>query len=319
MPLIKNSNYKTPKIWYRNPHVSTIYFGRFLKTNPPIYQRERLELNDGDFLDVDFTIRSTKKVVILCHGLEGGSIRTYNNTSANYFLSKDFSVFAWNNRSCSGEMNRLLRMYHHAVIEDLNTIVEYVINKGFEEVYLMGFSMGGAQIMNYLSRMTINPKVKAAVAVSTPIQLKGSAESLKKGFNKVYLQNFITKISKKFDIKREQFPDAIDWKKLEKIKSFDEIDEHFTAVVHGFSDKEDYYKKASPAYSMHATNIPVLVINALDDPFLDENCFPIDFAKSHPFVFLETPENGGHCAFPTTSPKLSFPEIRALEFFEEIK
>lgn len=319
MPIVKKSKYKTPNFWYRNPHISTIYFGRFLKTTPPTYQRERLELNDGDFLDVDFILQSPKKAVILCHGLEGGSVRTYNNTSANYFIEQNYSVFAWNNRSCSGEMNRLLRMYHHAVIDDVDTVVKYVIDKGFDEVYLIGFSMGGAQIINYLSRMNINPKVKAAVAVSTPIELKDSAESLKKGFNKVYLQNFISKISKKFELKKEQFPNEVDWRKLEKIRSFDEIDDYFTAPVHGFSDKDDYYKKASPSYSMDATKIPVLVINAWDDPFLGENCFPMDFAKNHPYVFLETPENGGHCAFPTHLPKLSYPEIRALEFFKEIK
>lgn len=319
MPLIEKSNYKTPKIWYRNPHISTIYFGRFMKTNPPIYQRERLELDDGDFLDVDFAIQSTRKAIILCHGLEGGSIRTYNNTSANYFINQNYSVFAWNNRSCSGEMNRLLRLYHHAVIEDLNTIVEYVISKGFQQIYLLGFSMGGAQIMNYLSRMNVNPKVKAAVAVSTPIQLKDSAESLKKGFNRIYLRNFITKISKKFEVKKKQFPEAIDWSKLNEIKSFDEIDDYFTAPVHGFIDKDDYYKRASPAYSMDATKTPVLIINALDDPFLGKNCFPKDFAQNHPYVFLEITENGGHCAFPTHFNKISFPEIRALEFFNEIK
>src|SRR5690625_6870656 len=65
MPIVKKSKYKTPKFWYRNPHISTIYFGRFLKTTPPIYQRERLELSDGDFLDVDFILQSPKKAVIL--------------------------------------------------------------------------------------------------------------------------------------------------------------------------------------------------------------------------------------------------------------
>src|SRR5690606_2329175 len=142
----------------------------------------------------------------------------YNNTSANYFIEQNYSVFAWNNRSCSGEMNRLLRMYHHAVIDDVDTVVKYVIDKGFDEVYLIGFSMGGAQIINYLSRMNINPKVKAAVAITNPIELKDSTESLKKGFNKVYPQTFIYKISNKVEMKKDQFNNLIDWQKFKKIK-----------------------------------------------------------------------------------------------------
>jgi predicted alpha/beta-fold hydrolase len=316
MPFIESSNYLAPSRWYKNPHVSTIYLGRFKKTIPPNYQRERIELEDGDFLDVDFVLKSKETAIILCHGLEGASVRAYNNTSSQYFLEKDFSVFAWNNRSCSGEMNRLPLLYHHAVIEDVEVIVNWVLEKGFQRVYLMGFSMGGAQVMNYLGRKIIDDRIKAAVAVSTPIHLKDSAETLKKGFNKVYLKNFTRKITKKLKIKQEQYPDLIDWSKLKSIKTFDEVDEYFTAPLHGFLDKEDYYEKASPDYSMEKIKTPVLVINAWDDPFLGENCYPIDFAQKHAFVYLEIPENGGHCAFPMKNSPYSYSEIRGFEFFQ---
>lgn len=318
MPLIKESNYKLPGFYYGNGHISTIYIGRFWKTQPPKYNRKRLELRDGDFLDIDFAEHSTDKAVILCHGLEGASDRTYNNTSAAYFLDHNFSVFAWNNRSCSGEMNRLLRLYHHAAIDDLDQVINFVISKGYQEIYLLGFSLGAAQIMNYFGRKTVDQRVKAGVAVSVPVQLKDSAEILKKGFNRVYLLNFIRKIDKKLKLKAEQFPDALDWSKLENIRSFDEIDEFYTAPAHGFNGKEDYYKKASPAYSIDGIQTPCLILNALDDPFLGKNCYPKEFSKKNPFVFLETPEHGGHCAFPLKDKRNSYSEIRALEFFNEI-
>lgn len=319
MPIVKNSNYKLPGFYYGNGHVSTIYIGRFWKTYAPKYTRKRLELADGDFLDIDFTEHSRDKAVILCHGLEGASERTYNNTSAAYFLNHNYSVFAWNNRSCSGDMNRLLRLYHHAAIQDLDEVIKFVMSKGYTEIYLLGFSLGAAQIMNYFGRMEVDARIKAGVAVSVPVHLKDSAEVLKKGLNRIYLLNFIRKIDKKLKLKAEQFPDALDWSKLQHIKSFDEIDEFYTAPVHGFLDKEDYYKKASPDFSMDGIKTPCLILNALDDPFLGENCYPKDFAKSNPFVFLETPEHGGHCAFPLKEQRNSFSEIRALEFFKEVK
>lgn len=317
MPLVVESKYVAPSFFYRNPHVSTIYMGRFKKTTPPDYQRHRLELTDGDFLDIDFIHKNPKKAIILCHGLEGASNRTYNNTSAKYFLQNDFSVFAWNNRSCSGEINRLPKLYHHGVVEDFSEMVDFVLDKNFEEIYLLGFSMGGAQIMNYLGSTDVDARIKAAVAVSTPIQLKSSAETLKRGFNKVYLKNFTRKISKKLKAKAVQFPDAVDWGKLKQIRTFDEIDEFFTAPLHGFMGREDYYEKASPAYVMKKIQTPVLVLNAWDDPFLGEECYPIDFAKNHAFVYLETPKNGGHCAFPLKNSEFSYSEIRALEFFKD--
>lgn len=318
MPIVENSKYKPPKIWYKNPHLTTIYVSRFLKTDLPNYERERLELADGDFIDVDYLIQSPTKAIILCHGLEGMSTSTYNNKSANYFRDQGFSVFAWNNRSCSGEMNRLLKLYHHAVVEDLEAVIQSVIAKGFEEIYLLGFSMGAAHILNYLGRCEVDSKIKGSVAVSAPIQLKDSSETLKRGFNRIYLKNFTYKIAKKLAIKREQFPDALDWGKLERIKSFDEIDEYFTAPTGGFIDREDYYKKASPAYSLDGIKHPVLILNALDDPFLGDGCYPIDFAKRNPYVFLELTKNGGHCAYPSHISKQSYSEIRAFEFFQNI-
>lgn len=319
MPLINQSKYVAPSVFYKNPHISTIYIGRFKKTIAPKYVRKRLELKDGDFLDIDYLLKSPKKAVILCHGLEGASNRTYNNTSADYFLKNDFSVFAWNNRSCSGEMNRLPKLYHHGAVEDFAEMVNFVLEQNFEEIYLLGFSMGGAQIMNYLGTFEIDSRIKAAVAVSTPIQLKSSAETLKKGFNKVYLKNFTRKISKKLKSKSEQFPDLLDWSQIRSIRTFDEIDEFFTAPLHGFSGREDYYERASPGFVMRKIKTPVLVLNAWDDPFLGEDCYPVEFAKTNPYVYLETPQNGGHCAFPMKNSPYSFSEIRALEFFRSLK
>lgn len=317
MPLIEHSQYQPSHFLYKNPHISTIYVGRVKKTKPPIYKRERLELEDGDFLDVDYHLKSPKKAVILCHGLEGNSTRTYNNTSATYFLNQNFTVFAWNNRSCSGEMNRLPRLYHHAVVEDLEKVVNWVIEQGFEEIFLLGFSMGGAQILNYLGTKEVNPKIKSGVAVSAPVQLKSSAEILKRGFNQVYLKNLLSKISKKLKEKSEQYPELLDWDKLKNIRTFDEVDEYFTAPLHGFLDKEDYYKRASPGFVMHNIKIPVLILNALDDPFLGKACYPYKFAKEHSFVYLETPKHGGHCAFPQGKTIFSYSEMRAFKFFED--
>lgn len=315
MPYIEKSNYKPP-FYYRNGHVSTIYSGRIKKTIVPDYKRERLELPDGDFLNLDYKINSnSRKAIILCHGLEGDSRRAYNNTCANFFLKKDFSVFAWNNRSCGGEMNRLPRFYHHGITEDLQSVITYVLSQGFTEIYLTGFSLGAAQVMNYLGKNSVDQKIKGAVAVSAPVQLKSCSEKLKKGFNRVYLNVFTKKLKRKFLEKAKQYPDIIDLKRIPEIRTFDEVDEYFTAPIHGFKDRNDYYEKASPDYTMKNIKTPVLIINAQDDPFLGEDCYPVEFAKNNEFVYLETPKFGGHCAFPLAHSPYSWTDLRAYEFF----
>ena len=319
MPLINYSSYnQSVSFLHKHKHISTIYAGMFKKFPTPDYKREILELQDGDFLAIDYNLKNTNKAIILCHGLEGNSQRTYMNSCATYFLQRNFSVFAWNNRSCSGEMNRLPRLYHHAAIEDLDAVIQFALTK-VDEVYLIGYSMGGAQTLNYLGRTNnINERIKAAIAISVPIEVKSSVESLKKGFNKVYMKNFTNDLIPKLKYKAEQFPELLNWDKIKDIKGFDDLDDYFTAPLHGFKNRDDYYFKVSPARSITNITKPVLIINALDDPFLGEDCYPKEFAKNSTTVYLEIPKYGGHCAFPMKNVPHSYAEIRAFTFIESL-
>ncbi len=319
MPLIEHSEYDSPSIIHRNRHISTIYAALIKKFEVPEYTREKHELNDGDFINIDYILNGSKKAVILCHGLEGDSRRTYNNSCAAYFLQKNFSVFAWNNRTCGGEMNRLPRLYHHGAVDDLDEVVRFALKKGIEDIYLIGYSMGGVQLLNYLGWTKIDQRIKAAVSISVPTHIATSAEVLKQGFNRVYLKNFTIDIKKKLKYKAAQFPDFINRDQIDNISSFDEVDQYFTAPLHGFASRDDYYERVSPEFSLKDITIPVLIINSLDDPFLGERCYPRTIAKDSAYVYLETPKYGGHCAFPLRDSEYSYAEKRAFEFFESFR
>lgn len=316
MPYISNSSYETDFI-FQNGHISTIYSGIIRKLESPEYRRKRLFLTDGDFLLLDYVLQTSKKAIILCHGLEGDSKKNYNNACANFFIEQGYSVFAWNNRSCGGEMNLLPNLYHHGSIEDLGAVINYVLAQNIEEVFLVGFSLGGDQILNYLGRKQVSEKIKAAVAISAPFQLKSSAEKIQGGLSKIYLSRFIRKIRGKIQQKSIQFPSLISKEISKNIKSFEDVIDRFIVPVHGgYKDLADYYKKASPAYSTDGINIPVLVINAWDDPILGKEDHPIAMAEQHKYLYLETPHHGGHCAFPLKISKHPYSVVRAFEFFK---
>ncbi|WP_271424042.1 YheT family hydrolase [Aequorivita sinensis] len=316
MPYISNSSYETDFI-FQNGHISTIYSGIIRKLESPEYRRKRLFLTDGDFLLLDYVLQTSKKAIILCHGLEGDSKKNYNNACANFFIEQGYSVFAWNNRSCGGEMNLLPNLYHHGSIEDLGAVINYVLAQNIEEVFLVGFSLGGDQILNYLGRKQVSEKIKAAVAISAPFQLKSSAEKIQGGLSKIYLSRFIRKIRGKIQQKSVQFPSLISKEISKNIKSFEDVIDRFIVPVHGgYKDLANYYKKASPAYSTDGINIPVLVINAWDDPILGKEDHPIAMAEQHKYLYLETPHHGGHCAFPLKISKHPYSVVRAFEFFK---
>ncbi|TWP23880.1 alpha/beta fold hydrolase [Apibacter muscae] len=321
MNYIKKSTYNpTENLIYTNAHLSTIVAGAIKKYPIPPYNRERLELEDGDFLLLDWwRNENTNKLIILSHGLEGHSRRTYINSCADYFHQAGYSILAWNQRSCGGEMNRLPSLYHVGMIHDLEKVVTYSITQGYSEVYLIGYSMGGAVSLNYTGRMKIPKELKACIAFSSPLDFVSNAETFRKPANYIYLKNFINDFKKKLKYKSKQYPDIFDINLIRSINSFDEFDEYVTVPLFGFKNKEDYYKKVSPIHILDNINIPTLIVNAKNDPFLSPESFLKENQMSNANIYFEMPKYGGHIGFMLPKSKFSWVEIRAKEFIEDIK
>jgi hypothetical protein len=103
---------------------------------------------------------------------------------------------------------------------------------------------------------------------------------------------------------------------LKSVKSLKQFDDVITGPLHGFKDAEDYYEKNSSLYFLEKIRIPVLIVNAQNDPFLSEECIPYRLAERLDFVYLEAPKEGGHCGFyPKNYQGFTWSEERAAEWF----
>jgi uncharacterized protein len=318
VPLV-TSSYRPP-LFLKNGHLATILPSIFRKVTEVAYERERLELADGDFLDLEWLQGEGKGCIILSHGLEGSADRHYVKGMAKYFHAKGWDVVAWNCRSCSGEMNRLPRFYHHGATEDLGAVVEAVISRGvYEKIVLGGFSMGGSLSLKYLGEHgpAAPSEIKAAVVFSVPCDLGASVEELAKRKNAFYRKRFLKKLERKIHAKSRMFPSVISAEGFETIRFFPEFDNRYTAPLHGFANSDDFYAKASALRYMAEIDRPTLVVNALNDPFLPQACYPLELAESHRQVYLETPRYGGHVGFSKQGIRDSWMEERAWEFVAE--
>ena len=143
----------------------------------------------------------------------------------------------------------------------------------------------------------LSSKIKASVAISVPIDLKDSSISLQKRENKLYNWRFLRTLSKKMFLKHNQFPKELDIKPLKTIKNLTDFDEYFTSKINGFKNAQDYYSKASSKQFICNISRPTLLINAKDDPFLSQSCFPINEAKNSLNFYLMIPKYGGHVGF----------------------
>ncbi len=108
-------------------------------------------------------------------------------------------------------------------------------------------------------------------------------------------------------------PEAIDPAGVEKVRSFRQFDDRYTAPMHGFRDAEDYWRKSSCRQFLPGIRVPTLLVNAFNDPFLPPECFPIIEAENSPFFFLETPKAGGHVGFASLG-ETYWSEIRTVDF-----
>lgn len=315
MPFIQSKHIGNK--WNKNKHLETILPALFRKVNVK-YTRERLELADGDFIDLDWINNGNKNILILFHGLEGSSQSQYIKGFAKHFSNHYFDVCAVNFRSCSGENNRLLTSYHMGQSNDINLIVEHILKqKRCDKIVLGGFSLGGNVLLKYLGENAnqLHQKIKCAFTFSVPIDLAASSHVLSNNFNKPYMINFLKSLNKKIIEKSKHFPNQVDISGIEKIKTFSEWDAKYTAKLHGFKSAHDYYSKCNSLQFLYKITIPTLLVNALNDPFLTKTCFPIELAKKHDYLHLETPKKGGHVGFSMNGIHGNYySEIRALEF-----
>ncbi|MEM6725350.1 MAG: alpha/beta fold hydrolase [Bacteroidota bacterium] len=316
MPRIA-TKYQRGPIGLFNKHLQTIYPSLFRKFEDLIYDRERLELDDGDFLDLDWKTQDSKRLVIVSHGLEGSSDRHYVKGTVKAFIDDGWDALAWNCRSCSGEMNRLLRLYHHGATDDLKRVVSHVESLDrYETVVLVGFSMGGGLTLKYLGEESENTPslIKAAVAISVPVNLVASLPEIEKWGNYFYKRRFLRKLTVKVKGKAELYPDVIDLTGIDQIRNFDEFDNRYSAPINGFKDAKDFYSKVSAHPYVPHIRIPTLILNAWNDPLLSPECFPEQLADEMENLYLETPKIGGHVGFLRPGKQLSYADIRALEF-----
>lgn len=324
MPLLK-STYKSPR-FLTNCHLQTIFPYLFRKIKGVPYKRERIITPDDDFLDLDWAkVSNPNSLLILSHGLEGHSKRNYILGMVKLFNHKNFDCLAWNYRSCSGDINKKKIFYHHGMTEDLETVINHAIGlKKYKKIFLVGFSLGGNITCNYIGKKCkdLPHEIKGAAVFSTPFDLFSATKSFHgKKFNKVYIYRFLSSLKKKIRLKENLLNELkVTENQLKKIKDFHQWDELITAPLHGFKNKNDYYAKSCSKKILSKIQIPTLVVNAKNDPFLGPNCFPFEEANKNPYLFLETPENGGHCGFTSFDHKpFYWSEIRTLDFFSSLK
>lgn len=287
-----------PAWWLPGPHMQTLWptlCRREIKSI--VLKRERFELDDGDFVDLDWTEKKDGPIVLVLHGLEGSVNSPYAKGMLHAIQQQGWRGVFMHFRGCSGEMNRHPQSYHSGDTKDVAKIVEVLQSREkCKQIAAVGFSLGGNVLLKWLGELGAHTPLCAAVGISVPFELSKTAARIQQGFSRVYQQHFMRTLCRKIRDKFEVRPSPIELPVLEELRSLREFDDKVTAPLHGFASAEDYYQKSSCRQFLKNIAVPTLLLQAKDDPFMTTDLLPEEYELS-PNVKLELSEQGGHVGF----------------------
>jgi predicted alpha/beta-fold hydrolase len=296
------SAYRSPW-WLPGAHTQTIVPARILPAPRVSYRRERWPTPDGDFIDVDFVAPEpadpSAPLLVLFHGLEGDSRSHYARVLMHGCRRRGWRGLVVHFRGCSGEANRLARAYHSGDSDEIDWILQRLAVRWPDAPrHAVGISLGGNALAKWAGERGSGAArlVQAAAAVSAPLDLEAGGAALGHGFNLLYTQSFLRTLRAKAVAKVQRFPGLADLDRIRASRTLYEFDDAFTAPVHGFAGVLDYWRRSSAKPGLGGVGIPLLVLNARNDPFLPAGSLPTAWEVASE-VTLEQPDDGGHVGF----------------------
>lgn len=293
--------YRAPR-WLAGGHAQTIWPYRLPRAYVPL-RRERVGTPDGDFWDFDWLDvdgAPYAPLVVLFHGLEGGSTSHYARALLTHLRARRYRGVVPHFRGCGGTPNRLPRAYHSGDYEEVGAMLAGIRARvdGATPIYAVGVSLGGSALLNWLGREgdRATRYVTAAAAVSAPLDLMAAGFAIDRGVNRMYAKHFLATLKPKSLAIAARFPGLLDARRIRRARTLFEFDDAVTAPLHGFAGTRDYWTRASAKPWLATIRVPTLVLNARNDPFIPASSLPRASEVSNA-VTLEQPRGGGHAGF----------------------
>jgi len=293
---VKPESFK-PAWWCRNPHLQTLWPVLFRRQPRPPLRRERLELPDGDFVDLDWTLNESGPIVILFHGLEGSSRSHYARAMLTALPRHGFRAVLMHFRGCSGNPNRLARAYHSGDTSDIDFLIQTLKHREPDTpLAAIGFSLGGNALLKWLGEQGARAPLAAAIAVSVPFLLHESVTHMQRGFSRLYQRHLLQSLKDSVRRKAVHRAPPVPLTELDTMRNFYDFDDRITGPLHGFRDARHYYTASSSRQYLRRIHVPTLIVHALDDPFMHASVAPQPDELSASIEF-RLHAHGGHVGF----------------------
>ena len=290
-----------PAWWLTNPHLQTLA-AKFLRRKQTLVScTETIELPDGDFIDLAWTEQpeknNTRPIIVILHGLEGSKNSHYAKGMLNAIRNRGWIGVLMHFRGCSGQPNRQASSYHSGDIRDISYLTTQLVARYQQcDFSVLGFSLGGNVLTQYLAQVPNNP-YRAAAVICAPLDLASCSARINQGFSRLY-QRYLLQMLKSSTLEKinTKIIKHLKAKEINTIKTMYDFDDYVTAPLNGFANAQHYYQQVSGIQVMAKIKQPCLFIHAADDPFLNHLC-SLPQQKLPDNLIFEVSNHGGHVGF----------------------
>ena len=164
---------------------------------------------------------------------------------------------------------------------------------------MLGVSLGGIMLGNYLSHTGKESHLLAAFIVSTPWNVFETKKSLEQPINKfLFDTQLCIKLKKKVKLYQHllQKDDGYDIDHILKSETIRELDDRLTSKMFGYPSWKEHYEDMTLYTNVDLIKIPLLAVNAADDPFAPDYSLPLQKISRSKYVALALTQYGGHVA-----------------------
>jgi len=261
--------------------------------------------------------REGHPALVVVHGLGGSDASSYAVSVGRLAFSRGWHVLRMNMRG-SGDGEALCPLLYNAGLDtDLLAVVDEVARR-VPTVAVVGFSLGANLALLMLGRLrgALPHGLRAAVAVSPPVDLAACADAVERRENRLYQHRFMTMLRDAYERRHRARPDLFPAGLERGLRTVRQYDERITAPFGGYESAADYYARSSAGPWLAQIDRPTLLLAAEDDPMIPASSvtrWPLS-----PALTRQMTPTGGHVGFvgPTRAPGWFWAAERAMAFLQ---
>ncbi|KAJ2617584.1 hypothetical protein H4S08_000225 [Coemansia sp. RSA 1365] len=289
-----------------------LYTQHYKPAGCPIdYEREIFEFSDGGKAAIDWALPSQEAaadapLVVIIPGIAGTSFDYYIRSFIRHLNEKlpGCRVAVVQSRGCNGIKLATPKAFHGGLTDDLREFIERICTRMPKAPLVgIGFSLGANILTKYIGEEGAKCRFIAAASVCNPFDIDMTVRNmcLPTLKNRYLYAAALTRSLVSVFTENEKVIMAgsveLDAAAIATSRNISDFNEAYTAKIFGYDSEKDLNAGGSCVPFLKDITIPVLFINALDDPMCYKQTIPYKDIIQNPNLVLALTRYGGHLAY----------------------